>query len=245
MKTLSISVAAFNAEKWIEQCLDSFCIPEIIDDIEVLVINDGSTDHTKEYAQKYVSRYPNSFRLINKINGGHGSTINTGIKAASGKYFKLVDADDWVEREGIIDLVKKAECCTADAIISPYYKFFITGKDLQLQKVFYNEFKKSCYIDHEIEIEKVAEDCEFGLHTLTFRTSLLKENFTKITENCFYVDMEYDAFYSCYISKALISDVPVYVYRLGNDGQSIALKNMIKRREQHFRVCKKLMAKFV
>ena len=184
-KILSISVAAYNAEKYLKKCLDSFCVPEIMSDIEVLIINDGSTDKTSEISAEYVSKYPDTFILINKENGGHGSTINTGIKAATGKFFKLVDADDWVEREGIIDLVKKAGCCTADAIISPYYKFFITGKDLQLQKVFYNKSNESCYINHEIEVKKVAEECEFSLPSLTFRTSLLKDNFTEITEIAF------------------------------------------------------------
>ena len=102
MKILSISIAAYNAEKWIERCLDSFCIPEIAADIEVIIVNDGSTDHTEQYAHKYVVLYPDIFRLINKKNGGHGSTINVGIKKACGKYFKIVDADDWVEKEGLI-----------------------------------------------------------------------------------------------------------------------------------------------
>lgn len=238
MKALTISIAAYNAEKWLETCLNSFVVPEILEDIEVLIINDGSTDGTAEIAEEYVSKYPNTFVLINKENGGHGSTINTGIKAATGKYFKLVDADDWVERDGIIDLVKRASCCTADAIISPYYEFNMNDGKKQLHYVFPREFND---FEKELKIEKVSEKCEFGLATLTFKTSLLKDNFTEITEKCFFVDMEYDAFYSCYISNVFISNTPVYVYRLGNDNQSVALMNMVKRRDQHLTVCKKLM----
>ena len=220
MKILSISIAAYNAEKWLETCLNSFVIPKILEDIEVLIINDGSTDGTAEIAREYVSKYPDTFILINKENGGHGSTINTGIKAATGKYFKLVDADDWVTKEGIIDLVKIASCCSTDAIISPYYKFCVTDRKMQLHNIF---------------------QYEFGLATLTFKTSLLKNNFTEITEKCFFVDMEYDVFYSCYISNVFVSNTPVYVYRVGNGSQSVALANMVKRRDQHLIVVNKLL----
>lgn len=237
-KILSISVAAYNAEKWLAKCLDSFCIPEIMDKIEVLIVNDGSADKTAEIAYEYVSKYPNTFILINKENGGHGSTINTGIKAATGKYFKLVDADDWVTEEGIVDLVKIAIGCSADAIISPYYKFYMNCNNMQIQNILQCEFNDYGKV---IEIENIAEKCEFSLPSLTFKTSLLKDNFTEITEKCFFVDIEYDAFYSCYISNALVSIIPVYVYRLGNENQSVALKNMVKRRDQHLTVCKKLM----
>ncbi len=237
-KILTISIAAYNAEKWLAKCLDSFCISEIMDKIEILIVNDGSADKTAEIAYEYVPKYPNTFILINKDNGGHGSTINTGIKAATGKYFKLVDADDWVTEEGIIDLVKIASVCSVDAIISPYYKFYMNSNNMQIQNIVQCEFDDFGKV---IEIENLAEKCEFSLPSLTFKTSLLKDNFTEITEKCFFVDIEYDAFYSCYISNALVSITPVYVYRLGNDNQSVAMKNMVKRRDQHLTVCKKLM----
>ena len=57
-------------------------------------VNDGSNDGTELKAQKYVRKYPDSYQIINKVNGGHGSTINIGSKVARGKYFKIIDADD-------------------------------------------------------------------------------------------------------------------------------------------------------
>lgn len=240
-KILSISIAAYNAEKFLPKCLDSFCVPEIMEDIEVLIVNDGSTDRTPEIAAEYVSKYPNTFVLINKENGGHGSTINTGIKTATGKYFKLVDADDWVDKTGLVDLVKKAAQCSVDAIISPYYKFFMSSNDMRLHTPFLSETKYNDFADCELKIEKISELCEFHLAALTFRTNILKDHFTAITEKCFFVDMEYDAFYSCYISDALLSSVPVYVYRLENEGQSVIPQNMVSRRDQHFEVYKRMV----
>ena len=105
-KILTVVVPAYNIETYVKQCLDSFVQKEILDDIEVLVINDGSKDRTVELAEAYVRKYPETFRVINKENGGHGSTINRGIKEASGRYFKVVDGDDWVEGEAFVKLVR-------------------------------------------------------------------------------------------------------------------------------------------
>ena len=95
-KVLSISVAAYNVEKFIEQCLDSFIDPAILDRVEVLVTDDGSKDRTPEIVSAYEKKYPGTFRLISQKNAGPGSTVNSGIKHATGKYFRMVDGDDWV-----------------------------------------------------------------------------------------------------------------------------------------------------
>lgn len=238
MKTLSISVAAYNAEKCLATCLDSFMISEIMEDIEVLIINDGSTDGTAKIAEKYVSQYPSTFILINKENGGHGSTINTGIKAASGKYFKLVDADDWVEKEGLIRLVNKLKSIDADAVLSPYYKVYAgsMNKEMIYSIKGFNE-----PIDEVLDIDSVQSEFALCMHGLTYRTTLLQKNFIAIDEHCFYVDMEYLVFYFRLVKSILISDVPVYDYLVGTNEQSVNISNMIKRREQHLRVCKQII----
>ena len=121
-KVLSVSVAAYNAEKYIEKCLDSFCVPEVVGNIEVLIVNDGSIHRqNSRNICRMVSRYPDTFILINKENGVHGSTINTSIQKATGKYYKIVDADDWIERDGLIQLVKALKKYDVGAVLSPYY----------------------------------------------------------------------------------------------------------------------------
>ncbi len=111
-KILTVVIPAYNIEKYIENCLDSFVIPEVLEDLEVLIVNDGSKDRSADLAAAYEKRYPNSFRVINKENGGHGSTINRGLLEASGKYFKVVDGDDWVEREAFLRLMDCLKGCT-------------------------------------------------------------------------------------------------------------------------------------
>lgn len=237
-KTLTVSVAAYNVEKCLAKCLDSFCVPEIIKDIEVLIVNDGSADRTAEKAAEYVAKYPDTFILINKVNGGHGSTINTGIKAATGKYFKIVDADDWVERDGLIQLVEILKEQEVDAVLSPYYMV----KDGSGKKT-----RKDCYPARAkfpvriVAAEQMKCPDNLMMHAITFRTAILQENFLPIDEHCFYVDAEYVFFYLRYVKNVLIADTPVYNYLVGSSGQSVNIHNSVMRREQHLWVCKRLL----
>ena len=120
-KILTITVPAYNVEKFLEKTLDSSLVKEILDEIEVLVVDDGSGDGTAAIGRKYQERYPGSFRLISKENGGHGSTINRGIQEARGKYFKLVDGDDWVDNSGLRELNRRLRTCEADYVFTNYY----------------------------------------------------------------------------------------------------------------------------
>ena len=98
-KLLTISIAAYNVEQYLKKCLDSFIEPSIMSQLEVLIVNDGSKDSTLEIAREYEKKYPDTFKAIDKPNGGHGSTINTAIENATGKYFKVIDSDDCVITE--------------------------------------------------------------------------------------------------------------------------------------------------
>lgn len=91
-KILTVVVPTYNAEKYLRDNLESFKIPELMEDLEILIVNDGSTDHSLEIAEEYVRQYPDTYRVITKENGGHGSGINCGIANARGTYFKVVDA---------------------------------------------------------------------------------------------------------------------------------------------------------
>ena len=106
-KTLTVSIASYNVEKFLRETLDSLCSPDIIEDIEVIIVNDGSKDSTVSIAREYVKKYPESFILIDKENGGYGSTINSSLSIANGKYFRILDGDDWVDTNEFSLFVKK------------------------------------------------------------------------------------------------------------------------------------------
>lgn len=131
-KILTIIVPTYNAEKYLRRTLESFLIETILEEIEVLVINDGSTDNSLAVAMEYASRYPDSYHVITKENGGHGSGINCGIENATGFYFKVVDADDWVDSAAFCRLVETLKQKNADIIYSGFLWALMKDKGIPL-----------------------------------------------------------------------------------------------------------------
>ena len=95
MKTLTITIPAYNAENYISKCIESLLAEDIRNQLEIIIINDGSVDSTGKIAKAYELKYPGIVQVVNKENGGHGSGVNTGISKATGKYFMVLDSDDW------------------------------------------------------------------------------------------------------------------------------------------------------
>ena len=122
MKSLTILIPVYNTEKYIKRCLDSLLVPEVLDDIEIIVVSDGSKDHSAEIVREYVERYPDTIILIDKENGGHGSTINAGIAAATGKYFRVLDSDDWFNTLEFAEFTARLRNEDADLVVCDYRK---------------------------------------------------------------------------------------------------------------------------
>ena len=121
-KILTIGIPSYNAAKTLKYCLDSLVIEEVLNDIQIVIVNDGSKDKTSEIGHSFEEKYPDTIIVIDKENGGHGSGINTTIERAVGKYMKIVDSDDTVDRDGFIELINELKNTNADLILTPYYK---------------------------------------------------------------------------------------------------------------------------
>lgn len=235
-KVLSVVVPTYNSENYLRTNLDSFCIDEIIDCIEVLIINDGSTDKSLSIAMEYEEKYPDTFRVISKENGGHGSGINYGIKYATGKYFKVVDSDDWVVREGIIKLVSALKNTDVDIVYSKFLWTFDNGtKDVKSFKVkaeFEEPFKGVEY-GKEYKFDDIAGKTYIKMHNMTVKTDILKTNNIVIDEHLYYVDSEYILYPIPYADKIIFIEDVVYYYRIGRSGQSVGIDKM-KTYEGHY-----------
>ena len=133
-KILSFIIPAYNCERFLDKCIQSMIQDDIKEFLEIIVVNDGSTDDTKSVAEKYCSMYPEIIRLISQENKGHGGALNTGCHAASGKYLKVIDADDWVETSNLpafIDLLKK---CDSDVVLTHHYTRNISNGEIKKWK---------------------------------------------------------------------------------------------------------------
>ena len=95
MKLMSFAVPCYNSEEYMQKCIESLLKGG--EDVEIIVVNDGSHDNTREIAEDYVRRYPSIVKAVHKENGGHGSGVNKGLELASGLYYKVVDSDDWLD----------------------------------------------------------------------------------------------------------------------------------------------------
>ena len=238
IKQLTVAVPAYNAEAYLKDCLDSLVGADLR--LEVLVVNDGSTDGTGVIAKQYADRYPGQVRLINKENGGHGSGINCAIAQATGRYFKVVDADDWIVRDNLTPLLDILEQAEADAVLTGYRTINETsGKVLT--------YPADCrYAGQEIDLlqllevyEEIVSCCSF--HGLFYRTQFYRDCGFQLSEGIFYEDHEYAILPFIHVDRILILPTFFYEYRIGNSGQSVAFHNQVKRIDHIEAVVRKIL----
>ncbi len=221
-KTLTVSIASYNVEKFLDNTLSSLCVESILGDIEVIIVNDGSKDSTPAVAQRYVERYPRSFILVDKENGGYGSTINTSLALATGKYYKLLDGDDWFLSDNLLPFIEALKKTESDIIYTPFY--FVEEPEMakRLEKF---SFEPGVVLS-------VSDIYALSMHATAVRTDIIK-NRIRITEHCFYTDFEF-----CLKSISLSStftyfDLPIYCYRIGQGEQSVSMKGYIRHIDNH------------
>lgn len=234
-RILTVGIAAYNASTTVVHTLKSLLLPEILKKIEIIIVNDGSTDNTKEIVEKYVSNYPDTIRLINKKNGGHGSVINKLIQIATTPYLKLVDADDTVEKDGFIDLVNRLENCRADVVLSPFYLANLKNNK-KVRKGYLVNSNKDFENNKLCSFKDYYNKLDPALHSITYKTDLLQKSKFKVDEHCFYEDTEYDLYYFLHAKTILLLSKPVYCYWLGSDNQSVNIENRLNRRSQALNV---------
>lgn len=227
MKILTISVAGYNIEKFIEKLMNSIISSGRINELEILIVNDGSKDKTVEIANKYVELYPNDVKLIDKENGGHGSTINAGIKFASCKYFKAIDGDDWFDSEGLRKTVDNLANIDADLIINDFMNIYESDNSSKLMKI--DNFQENLILGFDQCYKELTSLC---YHNIIYKTEILKNNSIHLTEHSFYVDNEYVMYPLQYIKTVFYYPVPLYCYRLGREGQSVSVKSLQKNISQ-------------
>lgn len=231
-KILTITVPSYNAENYLLETIPTMLSISNLEKLEIIIVNDGSKDNTLAVAQKLKENYPNTILIVDKENGGHGSTINAGIKIATGKYFKVIDADDWVEPNNLEQLIEYLSECNDDEVISPFIKVY-TDKNIEEEYSYsVNDNRKS--YPYDVFLSEINELPK--MHAISVKTKVLQENGIYIDENCFYVDLEYNTFPMPYIHTISYFELPIYRYRLGTTTQSVSMSNYIKNIKMHEKV---------
>lgn len=237
MKILTVLIPAYNIEQTIDELIFTLTDYTILQDIEILIVNDGSHDKTLEKGLIYEKKFPDTVKVINKKNGGHGSTINKGIELALGRYFKVIDGDDWVDTQSFVKLVSYLKSLDVDMVINPFDKV----NNVTKQKERYDY--KGIEFNHVYSIEEAysKSNCFIGMHSITYRTQILRSNKIHIDEDRFYVDLEYDLFPVPYLNSIVFLSDSIYQYRCFTVYQSVSTINFQKNRKMHLEVLSSLL----
>jgi len=246
-KLLSVVVPTYNMEKLLNRCLDSLILPsQLMDLLEIIVVIDGSTDHSSEIAHSYNKRFPNSFVVIDKENGNYGSCINAGLSRATGKYFRILDADDEFNTEEFIKFIEAIENLKSnvDTIITNYSILF--DKSNKIRYIKNNNLKYSTIMAFDsIDLWKSGNSSMAVMHAITYRTDLLKEIDFKQQTGISYTDTEYVFIPMLYAQSIVLFDISLYIYHMGREGQTVTMTPNKKRTSQYYQVALRLLNLYV
>jgi glycosyltransferase involved in cell wall biosynthesis len=233
-KILSVIVPSYNVEKYIKTTLESLCNCKRINVMDIIVVNDGSTDSTLKIVTEFQKKFDSSIRVIDKPNGGHGSTINAGLKCSLGKYLIIVDGDDWVDYQSVDELIDFLQYHSEDIIISGHYRNYMNSN---AEKLFNYEEESGRVCDLSYIVKK---GYYLRMTDICYNLSFLKKLNITIQENTFYVDDEYCTIPCKEVDKLCFSGVSYYHYRIGDINQSTSKSNTINRVKDKEKVFNKI-----
>ena len=251
MKYITFAVPCYNSESYMRRCVDSLLSGGR--DVEIILINDGSTDRTAEIADEYQLKYPDIVRAVHKENGGHGSGVNKGLELAQGIYYKVVDSDDWLDKDAYLKLLRRIkdfcingrkapECDMPDLFVCNYVYDHLdegTSRVMDYRNIFPEE--KMCTWK---DIGRFKPSQYLIMHSLMFRAEVLRKSGVKLPEHTFYVDNLFSYQPLPYVESIYYMDLDLYHYYLGREDQSVNEKVLMKRINQQIRVTE-LVAKSV
>lgn len=242
MKLISIAVPSYNSQDYLNRCVDTLLAGG--DDVEILIVNDGSTDNTGKIADEYQSKYPGIVRAIHKENGGHGSGINASLKVATGLYFKVVDSDDWLDSGELLKLIadikkRLAEDTLPDLYVTNFiydhvedHTFHVSAytKKMPVNQIFGWNKVKAFHYSHMLL-----------MHALCFKRQVLIDSKLCLPEHTFYVDNVFAYQPLPYVKTICYLNLNLYHYFIGRADQSVNMKNFVARYSQQIRVMNTMM----
>src|SRR5574344_2249605 len=233
-KIISIIIASYNVEDYLERNLSSIVKACHRDEVEAVVINDGSTDGTLAIAQKFQTEYPEVVKVINKPNGHYGSCINAALKIATGKYFRVVDADDWVGTEALDSLIERLQTSDVDLAIT------MRTEETQQENGSFSSrpVPITCMPCNQVlDISEIrfpaSGEIEINMHTMAYKTSILRKAHLQLPEGICYTDLLY-CMIPLYLTRTLeVFDIYLYHYYIGRIGNSTNM-DAIRKNFNHF-----------
>ncbi len=247
MKLLSIAVPCYNSAEYMEHCVETLLTGG--EEVEIIIVNDGSTkDNTAEIADRLAAEHPTIIRAVHQENGGHGEAVNTGLKNATGLYFKVVDSDDWVDEKSLQAVLKTLRYMVnnnkeLDMLLSNfvYEKQGVKRKKTMRYK---GALKSKCITSWDGNV-KFNVFQYILMHSVIYRTKLLRDCGLVLPKHTFYVDNIFVFQPLPYVKRLCYIDVDFYRYFIGRDDQSVNESVMISRIDQQIRVTKLMSEQYL
>jgi len=237
VKLLSVAIPSYNSEAYMRKCIDSLLVGG--EDVEILIVDDGSTDRTGAIADEYEKNYPSIVKAVHKENGGHGSAVNAGLEHASGLYFKVVDSDDWVKESAYFKILEVLRDITeGDSTLDMLISNFVYEKEGQKRKKVMSY--RSAFPQDRVftwdDVKFLLKGQYILMHSVIYRTKLLRECELELPKHTFYVDNIFVYHPLPYVKYLYYMDVNFYRYYIGREDQSVNEKVMISRLDQQLKV---------
>lgn len=239
MKLLSVIIPCYNSQEYMDKAIGS-CL-KCKDDLEIIIVDDGSSDNTAEIADRYEKEYPECIRAIHKANGGHGDAVTTGLKKCTGVYFKVLDSDDWFEEESlkkVLSVMKELliEKTEPDMFLTNYvYENISMNKSTSIK---YDNVMPENKLFTWNDVGHFHKSQNILMHSVIYKTDILRECNLVLPKHTFYVDNIFVFKPLPYVKTMYYIDVDLYRYFIGRDDQSVNEKVMIKRIDQQIKVTK-------
>lgn len=242
MKLITFTVPCYNSEAYMRRCIDSLL--KAGDCAEIIIVDDGSTDGTGEIGDEYAAEYPDMVQVVHKENGGHGSGVNAGLQRATGKYYKVVDSDDWLDETALKNVIKQLKKWEKknkepDLIVCNYlYDHLNEGR---VKRMGYENVLVEGLIVNWNRIGKFKPSQYLIMHALIFRTEVLRKANVQLPEHTFYVDNIFANQPLAYVESLVYLNEDLYHYFLGREDQSVNEQVLMKRIDQQIYVTKRLL----
>ncbi|MDO4259855.1 MAG: glycosyltransferase family 2 protein [Actinomycetaceae bacterium] len=234
---LSVIVPAYNSQDYLDRALQS--LVGYGDEVEVLIVNDGSSDKTAEMADAWAAKHPGRIKAIHQANAGHGGALNTGIRHATGIHLKVLDSDDWMDRQALREVLNLLRDMrdrgeTLDLLVTNYV-YEKVGRAHKMVIRYRNVLPEGRTIGWD-EMKRCRYEQYMMMHALAFRTELVRESGMVLPEKTFYVDYLYSHVPLPLVHTIRYLDVDLYRYFIGREDQSVNDKVMLTRIDQLLRV---------
>ena len=228
-KLLTLIIPIYNTQEYLRKCLDSLIIKEeLFSLVEILLIIDGSPDNSLTIAQEYEAKYSQTFVVINKENGGYGSVLKRGIAEAKGKYCKVLDSDDWYDNQAFEKYLQELQHINCDVIVTDFVKEFVFEDRSELQTL--PDLKNQQVYQLDEDINRLQGDI-FVMHRLAYKTEILQKAAIDFPEKVFYTDTLFASIPLFFAKDLYYTNLQLYRYFIGRDGQTIAPESIRKNRK--------------